>query len=119
MLFRAARFTSGYVRLVGQQPASSKCVLTSTSKVARKDMRDWLLTDEGDRWTVKLDDRDLGGLLDTTFRGWLLLWLRGFGWSVPGWSLFLSFILIFMGGFGLCCPSSSRVLCMGSRLFSC
>ena len=28
------------------------------------------VTDEGDRWTVKLDVRDLGGHLDTTFRGW-------------------------------------------------
>ena len=33
-------------------------------------MRDWVLTHEGDRWTVKLDVRDLGGHLDTTFRGW-------------------------------------------------
>ena len=24
----------------------------------------------GDRWTVKFDVRDLGGHLDTTFRGW-------------------------------------------------
>ena len=29
-----------------------------------------MLTDEGDRWTVKFDVRDLGGHLDTTFRGW-------------------------------------------------
>ena len=33
-------------------------------------MRDWVVTDEGHRWTVKLDVRDLGGHLDTTFRGW-------------------------------------------------
>ena len=33
-------------------------------------MRDWVVTDEGDRWTVKFDVRDLGGHLDTTFRGW-------------------------------------------------
>ena len=35
-------------------------MLTSTSRVVRKDMRDRVVTDEGDRWTVKLDDRDLG-----------------------------------------------------------
>ena len=27
LLLRAARFTTGYVRLVGQEPAPSKCVL--------------------------------------------------------------------------------------------
>ena len=45
LLPRAARFTTGYVRLVGQEPAPSNCVQMST--------------------------RDLGGeCLDTTFRGW-------------------------------------------------
>ena len=70
VLLRAARFTTGYVRLVGQEPAPRKCVFLSTSKVVRREMRDWVVTDEGDRWTVKLDIRDLGGHLDTTFRGW-------------------------------------------------
>ena len=56
----AARFTTQYVRLVGQEPAPSKCVLLSTSREVRKDMRSW----------VKFDVRDLGGHLDTTFRGW-------------------------------------------------
>ena len=32
LLLRAARFTTGYVRLVGQELASSKCVLLSTSR---------------------------------------------------------------------------------------
>ena len=31
-------------------------------------MRDWILSDAGDKWTVKLDVRDLGGHLDTTYR---------------------------------------------------
>ena len=70
VLLRAARFTTGYVRLVGQEPAPSKCVFLSTSRVVRKDMREWVVSDEGHRWTVKLDVRDLGGHLDTTFRGW-------------------------------------------------
>ena len=69
VLQRAARFTTGYVRLVGQEPASSKYVLTSTSGTVRADMRGRIVTDEGDRWSVNLDVRDLGGHLDTTFRG--------------------------------------------------
>ena len=55
-MLRAARFTTGCVRSVGQEPAPSKS--------------GWVVTGEGDRWTVKLDVRDLGGHLDTTFRGW-------------------------------------------------
>ena len=92
LLFSAARFTTGYVRLVGQEPAPSKCVLLSTSRDVRKDMRDWVLSQEGDNWSVKYDVRDLGGHLDITFRGWsatLAAWVRlviscshrGFSWS--------------------------------------
>ena len=33
VLLGAARFTVGYVRLVGQEPASSECVLMSTSRM--------------------------------------------------------------------------------------
>ena len=70
LLLSAARFTTRYVRLVGQEPAPSKCVLLSTSREVRKDMKDWVLSQDGDRWSVKFDVRDLGGHLDTTFRGW-------------------------------------------------
>ena len=70
LLLRAARFTTGYDRLVGQEPAPSKCVLLSPSKAVRAEMRGWVLSDEGHRWTVKLDVRDLGGHLDTTLREW-------------------------------------------------
>ena len=67
---RAARFTTGYVRLVGLEPAPSKCVLLSTSRAVRKDMRGRVLSQEEDRWSANFDVRDLGGHLDTTFRGW-------------------------------------------------
>ena len=70
VLLRAAEFTSGYVRLVGQELAPSKCILLSTSRVVRKDMKDWVLSQEGDKWSVNFDVRDLVGYLDTTFRGW-------------------------------------------------
>ena len=32
-------------------------------------MKDWVLSQEGDKWSVKCDVLDLGGHLDTTFRG--------------------------------------------------
>ena len=60
LLLSAARFTTGYVRLVGQEPAPSKCVLLSTSRVVREDMKEWVLSQEGDKWSVKFDVRDLG-----------------------------------------------------------
>ena len=70
LLLNAARFTTGFVRLVGQEPAPSKCVLLSTSREVRKDMKEWVLSQEGDQRSVKFDVRDLGRHLDTTFRGW-------------------------------------------------
>ena len=33
-------------------------------------MKDWVLSQEGDRWSVKFEIRDSGRHLDTTFRGW-------------------------------------------------
>ena len=47
VLLCAGRFITSFVRLVGREPAPSKCVLVSTSKVVRKDMRDWILSQEG------------------------------------------------------------------------
>ena len=70
LLLHAARFTTKYVRLVGQEPAPSKCVILSSSREVRKDMKGWVLSQEGDQWSVKFDVLDLGGHLDTTFRGW-------------------------------------------------
>ena len=68
MLLRAARFTIGYVRLVGKEPALAKCVLLSTSWAVQRDMLDWVLSEEGDKWTVKMDVRGLGRHLDTRRR---------------------------------------------------
>ena len=70
LLLHAVRFTTRYVRLVGQEPAPSKCVLFSTSREVRKDMREWVLSREVDKWSVKFDVRDLGGHLHTTILGW-------------------------------------------------
>ena len=64
LLLRAARFTSGYVRLVGHELAPSKCVFSSTSKEVRKDMQDRVLSQDGDKWSVEFDVRDLGRHLD-------------------------------------------------------
>ena len=41
-----------------------------TSRAVWRDVRDWVLFHEEDGWSVKLDVRDLGGHLDSTFRGW-------------------------------------------------
>ena len=57
----------------------------STSRAVRSDMRGWVVTDEGYRWTVKLDVRDLGDILILPFGVGLLPWLRGFDWSLLGW----------------------------------
>ena len=77
-LLRAARFTSAYVWLVGQKPAPSKGVLMSTSAAIRRGMKDWVVFAQGERWTVKLDVRDLGGHLDTTHRAWGCTLAAGF-----------------------------------------
>ena len=52
LLLHAARFTTGYVRLVGQEPAPTKCVLLSTSGEVRKDMKDWVLSLMSGIWEV-------------------------------------------------------------------
>ena len=36
-------FTTKYVRLVGQEPAPSKCVLLSTSREVPRGMKEWVL----------------------------------------------------------------------------
>ena len=106
VLLSAARFTTGYVRLVGQELAPSKCVLMSTSRTVRNSMRGWVVSDEGHQWSVKLDVRDLGCHLNTTF-SCLVLYLGfsgspcyfsvgsclcssfGFSWSVAGSSFYV------------------------------
>ena len=63
LLLNAAKFTTGYVRFVGQEPAPSECVFLSTSRTVRKDMKDWVLFEEGDKRSVKFDVRDLEGII--------------------------------------------------------
>ena len=99
LLLAAARFTTGYVRLVGQEPAPSKCVLLSTSREVRHDMSGWVLSQEG-----------ISGLFGLMFVIWVGIWtlLLGAGLLLflPGFvslflveSLFLPSLLIFMVGF--------------------
>ena len=38
----------------------------STPKATRTDMKTWVLSGEGDKWTVTLDVREVGHHLDTT-----------------------------------------------------
>ena len=107
LLLSAAKFTTGYVRLVGQEPAPSKCVLFSTTREVRKDMKDWVLSLEGDEWSFRFDVRDLGGHLDTTFRGWSSTLAAGVRLVISRLVFFnfLYSLSIFMVGFvwsGLC-----------------
>ena len=112
----AARLTTGYVRLVGQEPAPGKCVLMSTSRVVRSSMRGWVVSDEGHQWSVKLDVRDLGVILIPHFMVGLLPWLLGFALLFLGWFLSLLSLWIFMVGCGFFVLRSFLVLCMVLRL---
>ena len=67
-LFGAARFTVQYVQSVGQDVSPGKCVLLSTSKAVRRDMKLWDVSGDRKVWNVQLDVRDLGGHLDFTRR---------------------------------------------------
>ena len=67
-LLSAAKFTNLNVKLVGQDAAPERCVLPSTSKRVRADMRNWLVSDAGDKWSVRPDVRDSGGHFDATTR---------------------------------------------------
>ena len=44
----------------------SKCVSLCTSAADWGDMKCWLISDNGDQWSVTLDARDLGGHLGST-----------------------------------------------------
>ena len=70
LLLRAARFTTGYVRSVGQDPLLVSVSCLVPLRLFGAEMRGWVLSDEGHTWTAKLDVRDLGGHLDTTLRVW-------------------------------------------------
>ena len=56
-----------------------------------------VVTDEGDRWSVKLGVRDLGCILILLFAVGLLPWLPGFVLLLLGWYLSLLFHWIFHG----------------------
>ena len=94
LLLSAARFTTGYVRLVGQEPAPSKCVFLITARDVRKDVREWVLSLDGD---------GLSGLMFVIWEGiWIqpfvagrLLWLLEFVWSFLDWFSSLLFLWIF------------------------
>ena len=64
LLLSAARFTTGYVRLVGQEPAPCKCVLLSTSREVRHNMR-------GGYFHRKV----ISGLLGLMYVIWVGIWI--------------------------------------------
>ena len=88
-LLAAAQFTSRYIRLVGQDVAPSIFVLLTTCSETRDAVRDWDISGAGDRWSVRLDVRDLEE--------------EAFGFYLSWWGLYL------------CCWKSSSL----GRLESC
>ena len=97
LLLRAARFTIGYVQMASQELVLGKCVLLSTSRAVRKDMKDWVMSQEGDKLSVNFDVRDLGGHLDTTFRGWSATLAAGVRLVLARLVLIFAFLLDFHG----------------------
>ena len=67
-LLAAAQYTVSLVKSRWTRGVSSKCILLSTSKDARKRMTAWRDENAGCFWAVKLDVRDLGNHLDVTQR---------------------------------------------------
>ena len=76
LLLSAARFTTSYVRLVGQEPAPSKCVLLSTSRVVRGDMKEWYCP-----------RRETNGLLSLTCVILVVIWILPLGVGLLLWLL--------------------------------
>ena len=116
-LLAAARFTTGYVRLVGQEPAPSKCVLLSTSREVRHSMKDI-------GYCLRRVISGLSGLMYGTWVGiWILLFeaghpllLLGFAWSFLDWFLFLRSRMAFMVGSVWLGPCIFLLHCMVLRL---
>ena len=69
----------------------------TTSRTVRSDMRRWVVTDDGDPWSVKLDVRDLGGRLGSTFRGWSATLATGVRLVIAGLVLISALPLDFHG----------------------
>ena len=80
LLLSAARFTTSYVRLVGQEPAPSKCVLLSTSRVVRRDMKEWYCHRRGTNGLLSLTCVILVVIWILPLGVGLLLWLLEFVW---------------------------------------
>ena len=111
LLLRAAGFTTGDFRLVGQELAPCKCLFFSTSKAVRKVVKDWVLSQEGDKWSVKFDVRDLGGHLDTTSRGWSATLASRVRLVIARLVVIFALRWIFMVGFGMSGLCVYRLLC--------
>ena len=106
----------GLIGLLVRNLPPGKCVLMSTSGAVRSDMRGWIVTDEGDRWSVRLDVRDLGGHLDTTFRGWSATLAKRVRLVIARLVLIFVLPLEFHGRLRVTETLLFLVLCMGLRL---
>ena len=78
-------------------------------------MKGWVLSQAGDQWSVKFDVGDLGGHLDTTFRGWSATLAAGVRLVIARLVLIFVSFWIFMVGCGLLGLCTCLLRCMGLR----
>ena len=78
-----------------------------TAKKVRSDMKGWIVSGAGNKWTVRLDVRDLGGHLDSTLRARATTLGYRISAAVPG-SLLLFFLWTLVEGFVF----SVRCICL-------
>ena len=88
----------------------------STTRAVRKDMWDWSSSHEGGKWSVMLDVRDLGGHIETTFRGWPVTLAARVRTVISRMALFSVFLLDLHGRILVVSSMFIPVHCMALRL---
>ena len=86
------------------------------SAVVRREIKEWVISDQGEHWTVMLDVWDLGGHIDTTYGAWRrTLVVRVLAVLRVVW-LVSALPLDYRGSFVFSAPCIFLLLCMVLRL---